>query len=120
MAALLAVGALGWFLRRRGRATAGTLAAGFGLTLVPVVVAPLGWLLWAAITTIRPGYAELLDPYRPVWYRLSVVALAAAVLFCWYALLRAGSARPRWRSADWPGSPCSVCCSPWRYPAGRT
>ncbi|WP_435055035.1 M28 family peptidase [Micromonospora aurantiaca (nom. illeg.)] len=89
VAALLAVGALGWFLRRRGRATAGTLAAGFGLTLVPVVVAPLGaWLLWAAITTIRPGYAELLDPYRPVWYRLAVVALAAAVLFCWYALLR--------------------------------
>lgn len=56
---------------------------------MPVVVAPLGaWLLWAAITTIRPGYAELLDPYRPVWYRLAVVALAAAVLFCWYALLR--------------------------------
>ncbi|MDX5458914.1 M28 family peptidase [Micromonospora tulbaghiae] len=87
--ALLAVGALGWFLRRRGRATAGTLAAGFGLALVPVVVAPLGaWLLWAAITTIRPGYAELLDPYRPVWYRLAVVALSVAVLFCWYALLR--------------------------------
>ncbi|MEV4691842.1 M28 family peptidase [Micromonospora echinospora] len=89
VAALLAVGALGWLLRRRGRATAGTLAAGFGLTLLPVVVAPLGaWLLWAAITTIRPGYAELLDPYRPVWYRLAVVALSAAVLFCWYALLR--------------------------------
>ncbi|MFD4207605.1 M28 family peptidase [Micromonospora tulbaghiae] len=87
--ALLAVGALGWFLRRRGRATAGTLAAGFGLALVPVVVAPLGaWLLWAAITTIRPGYAELLDPYRPVWYRLAVVALSVTVLFCWYALLR--------------------------------
>ncbi|PTA43065.1 M28 family peptidase [Micromonospora sp. RP3T] len=89
VAALLAVGALGWLLRRRGRATVGTLAAGAGLTLVPVVVAPLGaWLLWAAITTIRPGYAELLDPYRPVWYRLAVVALAATVLLCWYALLR--------------------------------
>ncbi|MFG1677196.1 M28 family peptidase [Micromonospora sp. NPDC049282] len=89
VAALLAVGALGWLLRRRGRATVGTLAAGFGLALAPVVVAPLGaWLLWAAITTIRPGYAELLDPYRPVWYRLAVVALAAAVLLCWYALSR--------------------------------
>ncbi|SBT64165.1 Peptidase family M28 [Micromonospora sediminicola] len=87
--ALLAVGALGWLLRRRGRATAGTLAAGAALTLVPLVVAPLGaWLLWTAITTVRPGYAELLDPYRPVWYRLAVVALAAAVLLCWYALSR--------------------------------
>ncbi|PGH41461.1 peptidase [Micromonospora sp. WMMA1996] len=86
---LLAVGALGWLLRRRGRATAGTLAAGVALTLVPLVVAPLGaWLLWTAITTVRPGYAELLDPYRPVWYRLAVVALAAAVLLCWYALSR--------------------------------
>ncbi|WBC12597.1 M28 family peptidase [Micromonospora sp. WMMA1998] len=87
--ALLAVGALGWLLRRRGRATAGTLAAGVALTLVPLVVAPVGaWLLWTAITTVRPGYAELLDPYRPVWYRLAVVALAAAVLLCWYALSR--------------------------------
>ncbi|KKK07501.1 M28 family peptidase [Micromonospora sp. HK10] len=89
LAALVAVGALGWLLRRRGRASAGRLAAGVGLTLVPIVVAPLGaWLLWTAITTVRPGYAELLDPYRPVWYRLAVVALAAAVLFTWYALAR--------------------------------
>ncbi|MFG2055642.1 M28 family peptidase [Micromonospora sp. NPDC048930] len=87
--ALVAVGVLGWLLVRRGRATVGKLAAGVGLTLVPIVAAPLGaWLLWAAITTIRPGYAELLDPYRPVWYRLAVVALAAAVLFTWYALTR--------------------------------
>ncbi|MGC4896610.1 M28 family peptidase [Micromonospora sp. DT31] len=89
VAALLAVGALGVLLRRRARATAGTLAAGVGLTLVPIVVAPLGaWLLWAAVTTIRPGYADLLDPYRPGAYRLAVVALAAAVLCGWYALLR--------------------------------
>lgn len=87
--ALVAVGALGWLLRRRGRATAGRLAAGVGLALAPIVVAPLGaWLLWTTITAIRPGYAELLDPYRPVWYRLAVVALAAAVLFTWYALTR--------------------------------
>jgi hypothetical protein len=87
--ALVAVGALGWLLTRRGRATTGQLAAGVGLTLAPITVAPLGaWLLWTLITTIRPGYAELLDPYRPVWYRLAVVALAAAVLFTWYALTR--------------------------------
>ncbi|SBT51839.1 M28 family peptidase [Micromonospora narathiwatensis] len=89
LAALVAVGLLGWLLRRRGRATAGRLAAGVGLALAPIVLAPLGaWLLWAAITTVRPGYAELLDPYRPVWYRLAVVALAAAILFTWYALTR--------------------------------
>jgi hypothetical protein len=87
--AVAAVGVLGWLLRRRGRATAGRLAAGFGLTLAPIVAAPLGaTLLWAGITTVRPGYAELLDPYRPVWYRLAVVALAAAILFTWYALTR--------------------------------
>ncbi|MEU3456199.1 M28 family peptidase [Micromonospora sp. NPDC006766] len=89
LAALVAVGLLGWLLVRRGRATVGRLAAGIGLALVPIVVAPLSaWLLWTAITTIRPGYAGLLDPYRPVWYRLAVLALAAAVLFTWYALTR--------------------------------
>ncbi|MFU8853621.1 M28 family peptidase [Micromonospora sp. SL1-18] len=89
LAALVTVGLLGWLLVRRGRATAGRLTAGVGLALVPIVVAPLGaWLLWTAITAVRPGYAELLDPYRPVWYRLAVVALAAAVLFTWYALTR--------------------------------
>ncbi|MEU8328089.1 M28 family peptidase [Micromonospora sp. NPDC048839] len=87
--AVAAVVALGWLVRRRGRASTGRLAAGFGLALAPIVVAPVAaQLLWLAITTIRPGYAELLDPYRPVWYRLAVVALAAAILFAWYALLR--------------------------------
>ncbi|MEV0157621.1 M28 family peptidase [Micromonospora sp. NPDC050686] len=87
--ALVAVGALGWFAVRRGRTTGWGLAAGFGLTLVPLVAAPLAaQLLWAGITTIRPGYAELLDPYRPTWYRLAVVALAATVLLAWYALTR--------------------------------
>ncbi|MEU6074506.1 M28 family peptidase [Micromonospora sp. NPDC047074] len=87
--ALAAVVALGWLARRRGRATGGGLAAGFGLALLPIVVAPLAaQLLWAAITALRPGYAELLDPYRPTWYRLAVLALAAAVLFAWYALTR--------------------------------
>ncbi|MFG1952262.1 M28 family peptidase [Micromonospora sp. NPDC048830] len=84
-----AVAALGWLARRRGRTTYGRLAAGFGLALAPIVVAPLAaQLLWAGITAVRPGYAELLDPYRPTWYRLAVVALAAAVLLTWYALSR--------------------------------
>ncbi|MBM7491070.1 hypothetical protein JOD64_002292 [Micromonospora luteifusca] len=87
--AVAAVAALGWLTRRRGRASTGRLAAGFGLALVPIVAAPVAaQLLWLAITTIRPGYAELLDPYRPIWYRLAVLALAAAILFTWYALTR--------------------------------
>ncbi|WP_434741803.1 M28 family peptidase [Micromonospora sp. SH-82] len=87
--ALVAVGALGWAVRRRGRADAKRLAAGFAVTVVPLVAAPLAaQLLWLGITTIRPGHAELLDPYRPTWYRLAVVALAAAILTAWYALLR--------------------------------
>ncbi|MER7459511.1 M28 family peptidase [Micromonospora sp. NPDC126480] len=89
LAALAGVVALGWLARRRGRVSTGRLAAGFGLGLVPLVVAPVAaTLLWAGITALRPGYAELLDPYRPTWYRLAVVALAAAVLLTWYALTR--------------------------------
>lgn len=87
--ALLAVAALGWLARRQGRTSWSRLAAGFGLTLVPLVAAPVAaQLLWAAIVAVRPGYATLLDPYRPVWYRLAVVALAATILLIWYALLR--------------------------------
>ncbi|WP_422754483.1 M28 family peptidase [Micromonospora sp. WMMD708] len=87
--AVLGVLVLGWQVRRAGRAGAGRLVAGFGLALVPIVVAPVAaQLLWAGITALRPGYAELLDPYRPVWYRLAVVALAAAILLTWYALTR--------------------------------
>ncbi|WCN84793.1 M28 family peptidase [Micromonospora sp. LH3U1] len=87
--AVAAVAALGWLTRRQGRVSTGRLAAGFGLALVPIVVAPVAaQLLWLAITAIRPGYAELLDPYRPIWFRLAVVALAAAILFTWYALTR--------------------------------
>ncbi|MFJ6195842.1 M28 family peptidase [Micromonospora sp. NPDC092111] len=87
--AVLGVLVLGWLVRRSGRAGTGRLVAGFGLTLVPVAAAPLAaQLLWAGITALRPGHAELLDPYRPTWYRLAVVALAAAILLAWYALAR--------------------------------
>lgn len=87
--AALGVGALAWLARRRNRLSGPRLAAGFGLALIPLVLAPVAaQLMWAAITAIRPGYAELLDPYRPQWYRLAVTALAVAVLLTWYALTR--------------------------------
>ncbi|GAB3802590.1 M28 family peptidase [Micromonospora zhanjiangensis] len=87
--AVVAVAALAWLARRRDRTSWPRLAAGFALTLVPLAGAPLAaQLFWWGVTTVRPGYRELLDPYRPLWYRLAVGALAAAVLLTWYALTR--------------------------------
>ncbi|HEV8568094.1 MAG TPA: M28 family peptidase [Actinoplanes sp.] len=88
--ALLAVLVLAWLARRRGLASGGRLAGGFLLTLIPIVLAPiLAQAFWIVMQVIRPGYREMLiDPYRPLWYRLAVVALTAAVIFGWYALFR--------------------------------
>jgi len=87
--ALLSVLALALLAVRAGRATWGRVAGAFGLALIPILVAPAAaHLLWLAVTAIRPGYAALLDPYRPLLWRLAVIVLAAAVLLAWYALLR--------------------------------
>ncbi|MEU8232761.1 M28 family peptidase [Actinoplanes sp. NPDC048967] len=88
--ALLAVLALAWLSRRRGLTTGGRLAGGFGLALVPLIAAPVAaQILWAILKLIRPGYAaQLIDPYRPFWYRLAILALTATIVFAWYALLR--------------------------------
>ena len=88
--ALVAVLALAWLVRRRGLTSGPRLTAGFLSALVPVLVAPVAaQLLWAMLKLIRPGYAEqLIDPYRPLWYRLAIVALTAAIVFAWFALLR--------------------------------
>lgn len=90
LVALLAVVLLAGMARRRGLAGAGRLTAGFLACLLPIVVAPLlAQVFWTGLTLIRPEYAELsIDPYRPLWYRLAVLALTAAVLFIWYVLLR--------------------------------
>src|SRR4030095_1268519 len=57
---------------------------------LPVVLAPvLAQAFWIVLTLLRPGYAAMpIDPYRPLWYRLAVVALTAAVVLGWYALFR--------------------------------
>jgi hypothetical protein len=87
--ALLAVAALAFVARRRGLTTWPRLTAGFALGLLPVVLAPvLAQAFWAGLTSIRPGYAELLDPYRPMYFRLAVLALSVTVLCGWYALFR--------------------------------
>src|SRR5262249_54587776 len=87
--ALIAVVGLALIARRRGVASLPRSAAGLGLGLVPLLVAPvLAQALWLLLVAIRPGYANLIDPWRPEWYRLAVVALVATVVLAWYGLLR--------------------------------
>jgi len=87
--ALLAVVGLAVVAVRRKVATGGRIAAGFGLALIPIVLAAVAaQLLWTLLVAIRPGYAAMIDPWRPGWFRLGVVALVATVLLTWYGLLR--------------------------------
>jgi hypothetical protein len=87
--ALVAVVALVLVARRRGETTIGRSAAGFGLALIPLLAGPiLAQALWALLVAVRPGYANLIDPWRPDLYRAGVVALVATTVLTWYALLR--------------------------------
>jgi hypothetical protein len=88
--ALASVLLLAGLAKRRGLVSGGRLTAGFLLALVPIVLAPLAAQgFWMLMTLIRPAYAGLtVDPYRPLWYRLAVLALTAFILCAWYALLR--------------------------------
>jgi len=88
--ALVAVLVLAWLARRRGLLTARRALAATALTLLPIVVAPvLAQLYWALLTAIRPPYTALLiDPFRPQWYRLAILAITALTIFAWFALFR--------------------------------
>ncbi len=87
--ALVAVAGAALLARRRRLVTWGGLAGGFGLALLPLLLAPvLAQLLWMLLVAIRPGYREMLDPWQPNWFRAGVVALVATVLLTWYGLLR--------------------------------
>ena len=89
VAALGAVGLLAFVARRRGLSTVRRTAAGAALAVVPLVLGPLAaWGLWRLLGVLRPGYEQLLDPWRPGWFRLATVAVIAAVVLTWYALLR--------------------------------
>jgi hypothetical protein len=87
--ALLAVGGLAVLARRRGLVTWGRVAGGFGLALLPLLLAPVAaQLMWTLLVAIRPGYRQMLDPWQPGWFRAGVVALVLTVLLTWYGLLR--------------------------------
>lgn len=74
---------------RRGAATGPRAVAGLGTAAVPLAAAPLlAHGLWLLLVALRPGYAQMLDPWRPGWTRAALPALVAAVVLAWYALLR--------------------------------
>ncbi|MGY1985885.1 M28 family peptidase [Blastococcus sp. SYSU DS0669] len=88
-AALAAAAGLAWALHARGLGSLRRTAGAAALAIVPLVAAPLAAQgLWAALVGVRPGYATMLDPWRPGWFRLAAVALVLAVVLVWYALLR--------------------------------
>ncbi|SNR33522.1 M20/M25/M40 family metallo-hydrolase [Blastococcus mobilis] len=88
-AALVAVGLLVLVVHRRGSSSLRRTMAGTLLTTVPLVLAPLAAEgLWALLAMVRPGYEQLVDPWRPGWFRVATVALVAGVVLSWYAVLR--------------------------------
>lgn len=89
VAGLLAVGLAGWIAVRRGTAGWGRLIAGLGLAVIPLVLAPVAAQAFCALlVAVRPGYANMLDPWWPGWFRACVAALTALVVLVWYGLLR--------------------------------
>jgi hypothetical protein len=87
--AVIAVLALAVLARRRSLARYGRMAGGFGLALIPLLGSAIAaQLLWLLLTAIRPGYANMIDPWRPGFYRAVVVALVVTVVLTWYGLLR--------------------------------
>jgi hypothetical protein len=89
LASVAAVGLLALVVRRRGFSSFRRTAAATALTAIPLVAAPMAAQgLWALLVAVRPAYAAMLDPWRPGPYRLAVVALVAAVVLLWYAVLR--------------------------------
>ena len=70
---------------------------------------------------IRPGYAAMLDPWRPGWFRLAAVAARRSRSCCSGTRCCAGGSAPR-RSppARWSGSPSWPPSSPPTRPAAPT
>ncbi len=77
--------------RRRDLLRIGRTLMAFGAAAVMMAISALASFgLWEALVAVRPGYADfgMGDPHRAELYRFAIVALTAAVLVGWYALLR--------------------------------
>src|SRR4051794_4064100 len=89
IAAIVVVLGLVVVLARRGISSIGRTASATGLAVLPLAAAPLAAQgLWSLLVLVRPGYAPMLDPWRPGWYRVAAVAVVLTVVLLWYALLR--------------------------------
>lgn len=87
--AAFAVGALGFVALRRGQLTGRRLLAGTALAAVPLIGSlVVAQLLWLLLVALRPGLANMADPWWPNLFRGCVVALVATVLLTWFGLLR--------------------------------
>ncbi|WP_240619627.1 M20/M25/M40 family metallo-hydrolase [Blastococcus sp. TF02-8] len=87
--ALAAVAGLALALRVRGTSSLRRTAGATLLALLPLALAPLAAQgLWWLLVAVRPGYASMLDPWRPGWFRVAVVGVVLFVVLLWYALLR--------------------------------
>lgn len=89
VAALLAVAGLAVLSRRRGVVSWPRVGVGFAAALVPLIVSAVAaQLFWMLLVAMRPGYANMDDPWWPGWFRACVVALVATIVLTWYGLLR--------------------------------
>ncbi|HEY7174859.1 MAG TPA: M28 family peptidase, partial [Micromonosporaceae bacterium] len=87
--AVIAVFGLAALARRRAEVPFRRAAAAFGLALIPLLLSAVAaQLLWLLLVAIRPGYANMIDPWRPGFYRAGIVALVATIVLGWYGLLR--------------------------------
>ncbi|MTD15378.1 M28 family peptidase [Nakamurella sp. YIM 132087] len=87
--AVLLVAAAGLLAVRRGFCTGGGLAAAGGLGLIPLILGPAAAQgFWLLMTWIRPGWSTMIDPWRPGWFRIAVVALVLLLVLGWFVLLR--------------------------------
>lgn len=90
--------------RRAGEATlTRVLAAAVTALAATAIAVATTFGLWWLLTTIRPGYTQLADPYRPWPYYGAMVLLAVAVLLTWYVLSR------RWFGSR-PTALGMLCC----------
>jgi len=87
--ALIAVIAMAWVSVRRGQTTRLRILAGFGVSLLPVIVTVVAvQLWWALLTLIQPGFANMIDPWQPIWWRWGLLAIVATIILSWWLLLR--------------------------------